>query len=263
MVPEKRVRTCTYQVCHMVPEQRVRTCTYQVCHMVPEQRVQTCTYQVCHMVPELRVKNYTYPVPHGAEPGETCTYQVCHMVPEQRVRTCTYQVCHMVPEKRVQTCTYQVCHMRQGVPQRGDSVQGLPHGGGAMREAGALYGLQAGVLHEDGQLREVGAQGGCYTVTRCVPVVMCKQVPVKVCCPAPCLLRAAAGCAPVRLRLRRLGQHHACLLPSVAEGLVQRETAARLKSRAAVVFRWPPFLEAGHLQSADSRSPSPSGRGLG
>ena len=34
----------------MVPEQRVKTCTYQVCHMVPEQRVQTCTYQVCHMV---------------------------------------------------------------------------------------------------------------------------------------------------------------------------------------------------------------------
>ena len=33
MVPEQRVKTCTYQVCKMVPEQRVRT--YQVCRMVP------------------------------------------------------------------------------------------------------------------------------------------------------------------------------------------------------------------------------------
>ena len=29
----------------MVPEQRVKTCTYQVCKMVPEQRVKTCTVQ--------------------------------------------------------------------------------------------------------------------------------------------------------------------------------------------------------------------------
>ena len=45
-----RVKTCTYQVCHMVPEQK--TCSYTVCHMVPEQRVKQCQYTVCHMVPE-------------------------------------------------------------------------------------------------------------------------------------------------------------------------------------------------------------------
>ena len=44
MVPEQRVKTCTYQVCKMVPEQRVKTCTYKVCHMVPENCVKTCTY---------------------------------------------------------------------------------------------------------------------------------------------------------------------------------------------------------------------------
>ena len=33
----------------MVPEQRVKTCCYKVCHMVPEQRVKTCTYTVCHI----------------------------------------------------------------------------------------------------------------------------------------------------------------------------------------------------------------------
>ena len=50
MVPETRVKTCTYQVCHMVPEQK--TCSYTVCHMVPEQHVKQCQYTVCHMVPE-------------------------------------------------------------------------------------------------------------------------------------------------------------------------------------------------------------------
>jgi len=32
-----------------------------------------------------------------------------------------------------------------------------------------------------------------YTVTRCVPKVVCRQVAVKVCCPAPC--GRARGCA--------------------------------------------------------------------
>ena len=92
--------------------------------------MKTCTYKVCHMVPEQRVK--------------TCTYKVCKMVPEQRVKTCTYKVCKMVPEQRVKTCYYKVCHM---VPA-------------AVRQAGAVHGLQAGALHEDGQLREAGAEEG-------------------------------------------------------------------------------------------------------
>ena len=52
--------------------------------MVPEQRVKTCTYQVCHMVPEHRRQDLHLPgLPHGAleERVKTCCYQVCHMVP--------------------------------------------------------------------------------------------------------------------------------------------------------------------------------------
>ena len=130
MVPEHRVKTCTYQVCQMVPEQRVRPaptrcarwcpstredlhlpglqdgaraacedCTYQVCKMVPENRVKTCTYQVCRMVPEQRVK--------------PCTYQVCKMCRNGGSRLRTYQVCKMVPEQRVRTCSYRVCRLVQ------------------------------------------------------------------------------------------------------------------------------------------------------
>ena len=39
-------------VCRMVPEQRVRTCSYKVCRMVPEEQVRTCTSKVCKMVRE-------------------------------------------------------------------------------------------------------------------------------------------------------------------------------------------------------------------
>ena len=111
MVPEQRVKTCTYQVCHMVPEQRTKTCSYRsatwwpssaprpaaitVCHMVPEQRVKTCTYQVCHMVPEQRTK--------------TCSYQVCHMVQECHSKQVPYCVCHMVAEKHTKQVPYCVC----------------------------------------------------------------------------------------------------------------------------------------------------------
>jgi len=37
-----------------------------------------------------------------------------------------------------------------------------------------------------------------YTVTRCVPKVICKQVPVKVCCPVPCAPKCCepACCEP-------------------------------------------------------------------
>ena len=196
MVPEQRVKTCTYQVCHMVPEQRVKTCTYQVCHMVPEQRVKTCTYQVCHMVPEQRVK--------------TCTYQVCHMVPEQRVKTCTYQVCHMVPEQRVKTCTYQVCHFVKEC----HSVE-IPYKVCHMvaeqrREAGAVYGLQAGVLHQDDQLREVRAEGRVLHGHPVRPGGRVQASAGQGILPGAVLLRPD-GLRP-GLWLRQLSEHHACLL---------------------------------------------------
>ena len=176
MVPEQRTCTykvcqhgaratpapCCYKVCHMVPEQR--TCCYKVCHMVPEQR--TCSYKVCHMVPEQRTK--------------TCCYKVCHMVPEQR--TCCYKVCHMVPEQRTRTCCYKVCHM---VPETADLLlQGLQDGARAAHEDRVLHGVQAGVRPEDGQVLQVRAAVSAYTVTRCVPRCVCKQVPVCVCCPS-------------------------------------------------------------------------------
>ena len=67
MVPEQRVKTCTYQVCHMVKEVCEKRIPYTVCKMVPEQRVKTCTYQVCKMVPEQRVKTvHLQGLPHGA-----------------------------------------------------------------------------------------------------------------------------------------------------------------------------------------------------
>ena len=36
MVQEICEKRIPYTVCRMVPEQRVKTCTYQVCHMVQE-----------------------------------------------------------------------------------------------------------------------------------------------------------------------------------------------------------------------------------
>ena len=51
MVPEQRVKTCTYQVCRMVRECHEKHIPTPFARMVPEQRVKTCTYQVCHMVP--------------------------------------------------------------------------------------------------------------------------------------------------------------------------------------------------------------------
>ncbi|MEZ6109935.1 MAG: hypothetical protein R3C99_02805 [Pirellulaceae bacterium] len=50
------------------------------------------------------------------------------------------------------------------------------------------------------QVKKCVPRKEAYTVTRCVPRVVCKQVPVKVCCPAPCCCDPCAGgctsCAP-------------------------------------------------------------------
>ena len=183
------------------------------------------------------------------------------MVPEQCVKTCTYQVCQMVPEQRVKTCTYKVCHMVHGMLHEDlHSVQGLQDGARAVRQAGAVHGLQAGVLHEDDQLRRSCVPKQVpYTVTRCVPVVVCKQVPVKVaarwpaqveCCEAPAC-PAPACCGPAscgQLKARRT------CLPSWLRGRrpgLALSGGLALQGRAAVVswrryFVWAvPFTCAG------------------
>ena len=118
-----------------VRETCVKKVPYTVCKMVPEQRVKTCTYQVCHMVRDLREADPLHGVPDGARAArQDLQLPVCHMVAEQHVKTCCYTVCHMVPEQRVKTCTYKVCHM---VPeQRGADLHlhGVPHGARAARE---------------------------------------------------------------------------------------------------------------------------------
>ena len=107
----------------MVPEQRVKTCKYTVCHMVPE-----TTRQDLHLhglqdgAGKPREDLHLSGLPHGAGAedlqlhglphGARATrqdvqYTVCHMVPEKHVKTCTYTVCKMVPETRVKTCTYR------------------------------------------------------------------------------------------------------------------------------------------------------------
>ena len=162
MVPEQRVKTCTYQVCKMVPEQRVKTCTYTgVQDGARAAREDLHLHRFAAWCRENRVK--------------TCTYKVCKMVPEQRVKTCTYQVCKMVPEQRVKTCTYTgvqdgaraaredlhlpgLPHGAEGMPYQEIHLQGLQDGARAVRQASAVHGLQAGVLHEDDQLREAGAE---------------------------------------------------------------------------------------------------------
>ena len=45
----------------------------------------------------------------------------------------------------MKTCCYKVCHMVRR----------------AVRQASAVHGVQAGVLHEDGQLHEAGSDAGC------------------------------------------------------------------------------------------------------
>ena len=62
MVPEQRVKLCTYKACRMVPEQRMKVCTYQVRRMVPQQCLKTCTYQVCRTVSERCVRYVRYTV---------------------------------------------------------------------------------------------------------------------------------------------------------------------------------------------------------
>ena len=103
---------------------------------------------------------------------ETCVkkvpYTVCRMVPEQRVKTCTYRVCKMVREQRVKQVPYTVCKP-VCYEKTIQCVQYVP--------------------------RKVA-----YTVTRCVPRVVCTQVPVKVCCPVPRCCKPAcepACCEPV------------------------------------------------------------------
>jgi hypothetical protein len=144
-VPEciEKQITCYKTVC----EPRTRTVCYKVCTMVPE--VRTCNYQVCKMVPETRVKTVCYKVCKMVPETRTCCYKVCTMVPE--TRTCTYKVCKMVPETCTKIVNYTVCvpHTEQRTVQ---SVKCVP--------------------------RQIA-----YTVKRCVPKIVCQEVPVTVGCP--------------------------------------------------------------------------------
>ena len=147
MVPEDHVRC--YTVCHMVPETRVKTCSYQVCHMVPETHVKTCSYQVCHMVSECK----SVAVP----------YKCCHMVEETCVKQVPYTICKPVHYTKTIQCEH--CVPKQVA----------------------------------------------YTVTRCVPKVVCMEVPVQVCCPCPCE-PTCEGAKP-SLRLQQLTLPETVRLP--------------------------------------------------
>ena len=52
------------------------------------------------------------------------------------------------------TASYQM----QNLMHEADPLSSVPHGPGDLREAGAVHGLQAGVLHEDGELLSPGAE---------------------------------------------------------------------------------------------------------
>jgi hypothetical protein len=120
MVPEQRVKTCTYKVCTMVKELCEKRTPYTVCKMVPEQRVKTCTYQVCKMVPEQRTCTYQVhdqfsnsgPAPTESEWCPSPVRENLHLQGLQdggEQRTCTYEFARC--PKCVRTCTYKVCKM--------------------------------------------------------------------------------------------------------------------------------------------------------
>ena len=50
MVPEQRVKTCTYRVCHMVKECHTKQVPYTVCHMRARETLQAVAYTVCKPV---------------------------------------------------------------------------------------------------------------------------------------------------------------------------------------------------------------------
>ena len=164
MVPEQRVKTCTYKVCKMVPEQRVKTCTlqglqdgaratredlqYKVCTMVPEQRVKTCDVQGLQDGPRATREDLHLPgLQDGARAAredlhlqglqdgrrvlhQRSAYKVCKMVAEQCVKQVPYTVCKPVRYTKTINCTKLVAEAGSlhGDPLRAQS--GLQAGSG-------------------------------------------------------------------------------------------------------------------------------------
>ncbi|MGQ9821176.1 MAG: hypothetical protein ACUVQK_04890, partial [Thermogutta sp.] len=86
----------------------------------------------------------------------------CKWVREQRVKSCTYQVCKMVPT----TCVKRVaCRVMKPVT------------------------CTKTVYDVCWNKKQVP-----YTVTRCVPRVVCEMVPVRVCCPVKVQRACDAAC---------------------------------------------------------------------
>jgi nitrogen fixation protein FixH len=132
-----------------------------------QQCVHTCTYRVRRMVPEQRVR--------------TQTYRVCRMVPEQRIRTQTYRVCRMVRECRSREVAYNVCRM---VPEIRTRTVAAP--------------VCRAVQYEEtvNSVSYVPRQMP-YTVSRCVPRVVCTESPIRVFTPVPmnpCIPAAPENC---------------------------------------------------------------------
>ena len=166
------------------------------------------------------------------------------MVAEKHVKTCNYTVCHMVPEKRVKTCSYN----------------GLPHGGREARQASAVHDLQAGAHDEDhpGPPLRARSRSPTRSPAAC-PKVVCKQVPVQVCCPV--LLRAVrpsrAAAAAANAKIECEG-----LLLTYQEKVWSTSAARSTLDRAAVFIAVPGedcYNVAAMLQwmpvSANSRRP--------
>ena len=121
--------------------------TFKVCKMVSEQRIRTCEYKVCKMVAEHQVR--------------TCEYKVCTMVAEQHVKTCTSKVCKMVAEQCSREECYKVCTMvKEACTKQVPVCTTRP----------VHYTKTVDVVR-------MVPKKVAYTVTRCVPTTVCREVP--------------------------------------------------------------------------------------
>ena len=175
MVPEQRIKTCTYTVCQMVPETQTKTCTYRSATWCRSTRTRTCTYQVCRMVPEAADQEL-HGLPHGAGDAD----QDLHVpgVP-------------MVPEAEDQDLHVQGLPDGAGAEGEDLHVSGLPHGSGAEGEDLHLSGLPDGSgaegedLHVSGLPHGAGEKTKTCTYQVCRMVQECKSVEVPYKCLPP------------------------------------------------------------------------------
>ena len=195
-VPETRTRICEYQVCKMVPEQREKVCNYTVRKLVPETKTREINYTTCKMVCEKRTKTQNYQVCKMVKEKRTkqVNYTTCKMVCEQRSKTTPYRVCKMVPETRTRTCSYRVCKM---VPEIRTKT---------VCETRCRQECFTDVV----RVKKCRRVCEPYTVVRCVPRVVCRQVPIEIRCPTPCCEMPCFP-RPIRGVIKHLLQGCACL----------------------------------------------------